>query len=177
MPLKLNIGCGPRPFHPQHDNYTGSGWTLVDKYIRDCGIENWDAEDLPYKNVDEIYSSHLLEHIPHVKVRNVLSHWYEILGEGGKLTLNVPDLEWVFKEIRKYEQGVPLDGYYNQFDGEHGLLSIIYGTESHNGEYHKGGFTKTYVEELLSSVGFKEITVSQTIDGHDMGVLFVECLK
>lgn len=172
--MKLNIGCGPLPLHPQHTEYMkGDSWVLVDKYVEDPTIKKWDATDLPVENnsIETIYASHLLEHFPHVEVASVIEHWYAKLKKGGELIINVPDLEWACKQLIKYEQGFLLSGYYNTFAGEHGLLSIFYGSESHEGEYHKAGFTMNYLTKLLFKAGFEGIDVKKDFEAHEMGVL------
>lgn len=178
---KLNLGVGPRPIHPQHLEVMKnlSEWTLVDKYVQEEGYKNWDATNLPIddNSCSEIYSSHLLEHIPHVDVPKVLSHWYAKLADGGKLTLNVPDLIWACRRLIRLYNSAPLDGYYDRFDGEHGLISIFYGSQSHEGEYHKSGYTTTSLYDLLENVGFKNITIVEFEDAHDMGILFAEAYK
>jgi ubiquinone/menaquinone biosynthesis C-methylase UbiE len=157
-----------------------SDWTLVDKFVHEKGIVNWDAETLeevPNNSVETIYASHLLEHFPHVRVPLILKRWYDVLSPGGTIILNVPDLEWVCKELLKYEQGYLLEGYYNTLQGEHGLLSIFYGSQSHEGEFHKSGYTETSITDLLSSVGFQNIFVRKEVEAHAMGCLIVEAVK
>lgn len=179
--FKLNLGCGPFPIHDQHLEVMGdlSEWILVDWYVKDDRIANWDATNLPIqdKSCDVIYASHLLEHIPHVDNIKVLTHWYNKLHSGGKLILNVPDLEWACRRLLQYEDGRLLDGYYNTFSGEHGLISIFYGSQSHDGEYHKSGYTKTFINRLLKDVGFIDIQIEQIEEAHDMGCLIVTATK
>lgn len=179
--MRLNIGVGPKPIHQQHLDIMQplSEWTLVDYYVDDPDIKKWKAEDLQVEDgsVDEIYNSHLLEHLSHVQVPTVLKHWYNKLKAGGKLTINVPNLVWAAKQLYHYSQGKLLDGYYNRFDGEHGLISIFYGSQSHEGEYHKSGYTHDYLVKLLLEAGFKDIEVRSEFDAHDMGVLIATCTK
>lgn len=197
--MYLNLGCGPvRLIHPQHkilmqDYAPFEQWTLVDLYAKEPdfdlheaskpqneSIQTWDATTLlevPDGSCKVIYSSHLLEHFPHPTIPQILQVWYTKLLPGGTVVVNVPDLAWVCKEVVKYTKGDLLQGYYDTFAGEHGLLSIIYGSESHAGEYHKGGFTKAYLERLLAEVGFVDISVEQVFDAHDMQVLLAKGKK
>jgi len=50
----------------------------------------WDANNLPDQNVDYIFSSHCLEHVPHWI--NTMDYWYEKLVYGGVLFLYLPDI-------------------------------------------------------------------------------------
>ena len=185
---RLYLGCGPGYPHQQHKDIMGDwqNWIFIDKYVdRDkipleVDFRDWNAETL-YEfsdgTVDEIYASHLLEHIPHTRVKEVLGNWYRKIKKGGKITLNVPDLQWVCLQLLKYEKGESLKGYYHQFEGEHGLLSIFYGSESHEGEYHKSGFIRKYLENILLDIGFIDVRVIKIFDAHDMGVLIATAKK
>lgn len=172
--LKLNLGCGPLPIHPQHyEIMTGEGWVLVDKYVKDDQIKNWDAEvlsEVDNRSVDAIYSSHLLEHISHTKLQDVLSQWGKKLRSGGELILNVPDLKWICRAVLRGDGS----SYYDRFWGEHGIISCLYGSQSHEGEYHKSGFTEESISFLLSSSGFVVDSIRSYVDAHDMGVLLVK---
>ena len=157
------------PFHQQHyDMFPDlDTFVWVDKYIIHPQVKQWDATvlaEVPDESCEVIYASHLLEHIEHDYIPTVLALWQKKLKTGGEIVINVPDLYWTAKQLIKYEDGYLLDGYYNTFAGEHGLLSILYGSQTHTGEYHKGGFTKRYLESL----GF---TVESQFDAHDMQVL------
>jgi hypothetical protein len=51
--------------------------------------DGFDANNLPHKNVDYIFSSHCLEHIPNWV--QTMDYWYETLKDGGVLFLYLPD--------------------------------------------------------------------------------------
>lgn len=179
---KLYIGCGPWPYHPQHLVVLKNieEWTLVDKFVDEPGVEQWDGrtlDEVPYSSVEAIYSSHTLEHFEHRLIPQVLKTWYKKLRPGGELTLNVPDLNWAARLLRKLDSGLPINRYYNQYAGEHGVLSIFYGSQSHDGEYHKSGYTRVYLQKLLEQAGFMNIEIQELEDAHDMGVLIATCKK
>lgn len=181
--MKLYIGPAAPPIHPQHLAIMGNidEWTLVDKYVICPGYKNWDGEvldEVENGTVDHIYNSHLLEHLPHVRTKKVLSLWRDKLKDGGKLTVNVPDLEWLCRQLLRHLNGNNIESnHYNSFDGERGLVVGFYGSQAHDGEYHKAGFTKPYMEKILQECGYRNITVAQLFEAHDMGCLFVEAYK
>jgi predicted SAM-dependent methyltransferase len=183
MKTKVNLGVGPRPFHPQHLQVMTNldEWILVDKYIEEPGIENWDATNLEKigdLTMEVIYASHLLEHIPHPQVPSVLYHWFRKLKVGGKLILNVPDLKWAARQIIKYENGTVLDSnVFNAFNGDNSLQDIVYGTHEHEGERHQSAYTKRSLTELLTEAGYVDIEVEEAYDAHDMGVLLATAWK
>src|SRR5258706_4921036 len=154
MKTKLNLGVGPHPFHKQHLDIMSNldEWILVDKYVYDVDIENWDAENLELigdKTMEVIYASHLLEHIPHPRVPKALYHWFRKLKIGGKLILNVPDMKWIARQVIKWEDTgnltIPIvlrAPTFDKFNGHNSLQDIIYGTHARDGEMHNSGYTK-----------------------------------
>jgi len=50
--------------------------------------DKWDAMNLPGDNVDYIFSSHCLEHLPNWV--DAMNYWYDILRPGGILFLYLP---------------------------------------------------------------------------------------
>lgn len=182
MKKKLCLGSAEPPIHPQHLQVMNDyhNWQLVDLYVDDPEVMKMDAktlDEVPDNYLDHIYASHLLEHIPHVELYSVFSVWKEKLGEGGILTINVPDLAWTARQILKFEAGQLLTGVYSDFEGDRGLQSILYGTHAHEGERHQSGFTRRSLYEWLEGMGFKKIKIEEVEDAHDMGVLIARCQK
>ena len=181
--MKLYLGPAHPPIHPQHLEVMGdvNEWTFVDKYVTFPGYKQWDAmklDEVPNGSVEKIYNSHLLEHLPHPQVPTVLKVWYDKLQSGGELIINVPDLEWLCEQLLNYIHGGVIESrHYVQFSGDNGLVSCFYGTQSHEGEYHKSGYYKAQIEELLKEAGFVNISVVKKHEAHDMGCLIVHCNK
>lgn len=186
----LYVGVGPYPIHQQHKDVMdelGGDWDYIDKYVDQPGTLKYDAFALPYLNgtIHAIYASHLLEHIAHTEIKGLLSHWYALLKNGGILYINVPDLEWAcwtFLNVLLAErQGNQVTGYYNKsidFDEhEHNFLQIFYGSQAHDGEYHKCGFTTESMIKLLKGIGFKNISIKKQFEAHEIGCLIVKAEK
>jgi len=179
---KYNLGCGPLPIHPQHYSVmiNPDEWTLVDKYIDDPQIENWDATDLSQiadNFAEEIYSSHLLEHISHTRLQEVLALWYRKLVGGGRLTVNVPDLVWACERLLKMENGQLVEGDFSTWLGERNVWEIFYGTHSHEGEHHGAGFTESFLRDLLEKVGFRNVVIKKEMEAHNMRCLIATAIK
>jgi len=81
MGIKLDIGSS--------ENGARDGFVEIDIKL------DHDVLDLPYaeKTVEEIYSSHILEHLSFSDVRDALRHWFALLEPGGKLYLAIPDFD------------------------------------------------------------------------------------
>ena len=100
-PLKLNLGCGPHHL---------DGWLNIDSNPGEDPDVVADVTDLSMfedNSVEEIYASHILEHID-VRVP-VLPEWARVLRPGGTITIIVPDIIATFFAVRRggYMAGIP----------------------------------------------------------------------
>jgi predicted SAM-dependent methyltransferase len=50
---------------------------------------------LPENCADEIYASHLIEHLPQHRAPELLTKWHKTLKHGGKIVMETPDLRWL----------------------------------------------------------------------------------
>ena len=64
-------------------------WSFPGSIIIEPNINNLDAMNIPYENLDYIFSSHCLEHINNWV--NVLDYWKSKLKHGGIIFLYLPD--------------------------------------------------------------------------------------
>jgi predicted SAM-dependent methyltransferase len=183
--IRLYLGCAMPPFHEQHLEIMGNPgeWLWVDKFIDHPNVKKWDAElltEVEDSTVEKIYASHLVEHFPHPKVPGILRTWYKKLKVGGELLINVPDMRWIAEQVLRYDSGQMIESeHYYEWEGEHGMQQIIYGSHAHSGEIHSAGFTKATLTELLEKAGFSssDIDVKRNFDAHDMGILFAKAQK
>lgn len=138
--MNLHLGCG-RIKLPDFINIDIRQTEAADL------IEN--IAELPsFKNdsVSLIYASHVLEHFGRLEYLEVLKRWYEVLSEGGKLRLSVPDLKKVFYQ---YSKGMPLKD----------LWGFLYGGQSHEFNFHLVGFDFETLRDDLIEVGFKNVRI------------------
>jgi predicted SAM-dependent methyltransferase len=141
-PIKLNVGSGEYPVE---------GYVNIDKYYDKADVKA-DALHLPYENesVQEVLSSHLLEHFNKFEVKSALMEWYRVLKYGGKLVLEVPDFESIVQ-------------HWLDTDDKLGFaMDTIFGLQTRDGEEHKIGFTKDILRDLLLDVGFTDFEMSNT---------------
>lgn len=155
---KLNLGCG---------DFKKEGYINADKFNSNADI-NFDARKFPYddEQFSEIYSSHMLEHFSRHEVMKVINECYRTLKWGGKLVLDVPDLEWVVKNwLNKPEK-----------DRWEFPIDTIFGLQTNDGEEHRYGFTKESLRKHLSDAGFKEIMIKNHWS-HDQECIYAEAVK
>lgn len=146
--MRLDIGCGKEP----KTSFVG-----VDLYTEaTIKAAMW---LLPFEDdsVDEIFSSHALEHIPKKYVPITLAEWFRVLSPGGIVTLRVPCLEWCCKHWLETKT----DGWD---------MDVIFGNQDHDGEFHKTGFWKDRLFRLVIDAGFTVVDYNE-IETHNQKTL------
>jgi predicted SAM-dependent methyltransferase len=176
--IKLYIGCGPLPIHSQHLKIIDDSWTLIDSFVEDEAIVKMDARDLKYgdNTVSHVYSSHLLEHVSHHDVHAMLQEWLRVLVPGGRVTINVPDIEWASRTLISMVDGKKHES--KLYVTPHEVIQMImYGSQIHDGEYHKSGYTDFTLLKYLEDAGFIDIIVDKKYEAHEMGCLIANATK
>lgn len=156
-PVKFNMGAGRDLF----DGYIAVDLNSPTAHIR----EDITTLELPENCADEILASHILEHILHIKVPELLSKWYKTLKPDGKLVIECPDLE-----------AMAID-FVNGDDNARYIDTIaIFGISANNitdktlkdgtSSVHLWGYYPKVLSELLRSVGFNNIIQEEPVGQH-----------
>ena len=169
--LYLNIGCGDSRY---------DGLINIDKFIRGKDVLPADALYLPFKpcTVDILYSAHSLEHLPIREGKRALKEWYKVLKPGGRLVLELPDLEAICRNIL-YSPSPEHHKWY---------LYTLFGfqIDPRNpdtleaprdlGQFHLSGYTKTSLALELTQLGFK-IDEFVYCDGFNTPSMHIDAIK
>jgi predicted SAM-dependent methyltransferase len=139
--LKLNLGSGHVPLEGfiNIDQRKLPGVDIV------SGIER-----LPFQSgeVDEIFSSHVIEHFPQEQLRrDLLPYFFSLLKPGGQLRSVVPDAQAM---IDAYQSG---EYSFSQ------LKEVTFGGQDYYGDFHYNMLTPEIFSNLLQEAGFHEIQV------------------
>lgn len=150
QPIKFNMGCG----RDRIDGYLG-----VDMHSDTADIKQDIMKlDLPEQCADEIFASHVIEHIPQHRAPKVLEKWLATLKDGGMLVMETPDLAGLCKD-------------YLEQDGadQHMTAMCIYGAhvdritpetqEKGALSPHLWGYTPKSLADLCIAVGFKGVNI------------------
>jgi GT2 family glycosyltransferase len=145
--IKLNLGCG---------GVSIPGYIGVDKFdSRAHIVMDVTNLELPENSVEEIQSLHMLEHISPYKVTDLLKSWLRILKPGGKLVLELPNIEELCKD---FVSGTKAERY--------GILNCFFcplnttgtGDPNEATSPHLWGWYPEILEEHLRWAGFDRIT-------------------
>ena len=138
MEVNLNLGCG---------DFKLDGYINID--CREevnpdicCRIENLSYEP---ETVDEIYASHILEHLALQDARVMLGRFHSWLKKSGFLSIVVPNLTIVC-------------GFIADGDTHDALWNWLFGTKSSlMPQRHQWGYTQITLEDELRRAKFSEI--------------------
>jgi autotransporter strand-loop-strand O-heptosyltransferase len=136
--IRLNLGCG---------NDIRPGYINIDKYNNTGKVDlNCDINDLPFENetVDEIYLSHVFEHIGINDIYKTVEEWKRVLAVDGILDIRVPNLEL---EVKIWLNASD--------DTKWSEVHRIFGSQSHPGNTHLCGFNTGSLKWLLERLGLK----------------------
>lgn len=122
--MKLDLGAGP---------------VSPDGFIPIGHRHGSEIYPLPFadESVDEVRSSHALEHFPKAIVPKVLAEWVRVLKKGGRIRIAVPDFA---KIAENYTNGVaqPTEGY-------------VLGGQIDADDFHKALFDKDRLRQLMAA--------------------------
>lgn len=156
----LHVGCGTAPLPPAYAGMQEVRLDIDPAVKPDVVGSILDIPLLP-GTVDMVYCSHNLEHVAEHEVPLALSEFYRVLKHGGKLVLDVPDVQAVAEAIPK----VGLHGtLYTAPCGPVTPADVLYGLRSAvaggNEFYaHKSGFTQDTLQDTLTKAQFKDVSV------------------
>ena len=168
QPIKFNMGCG-RDRLP--------GYLGVDMHSDTADIKQDIMKlDLPEQCADEIFASHVIEHIPQHRAPQVLEKWLNTLKDGGMLVLETPDLAGLCKDYLEQEGA-----------DQHMTAMCIYGAhvdritpetqEKGALSPHLWGYTPKSLSDLCTTVGFKDIKILPVTGQHPGKNFRLEAVK
>lgn len=145
--MKLNLGCGQKKKR---------GYTNID-IERKAGDLVHSVVRLPFFDdcsVDEILCIHLIEHLSFKEAEDAFQEWFRILKHGAKITIESPDFEVLCREFLYTDK---VSRWYSYKRTWHPLIKHFYGNQRSIGQFHKSGYTKERLEDLLTMYGFRQI--------------------
>jgi len=107
---------------------------------------------------DEIYASHVLEHIPMQGTLPALQGLFRILKPGGKLMISVPDLETLCR-LFTHPQLDKMSRFH--------VMTMMFGAQSDAHDFHYIGLNFEFLSEFLASAGFSGIERIRSFDLFD----------
>jgi predicted SAM-dependent methyltransferase len=162
--VKLHLGCGGvrwkdfvnvdlYPADPERADSSRSG--CVADVFADVR-----ALALPEGYIDEIFSSHTLEHFPRYIALEMLRDWHRMLKRGGTMVIEMPDFVrcvlWLLHPNPKKRLAAKNQFYGNQWDG----LDF---------ETHRYVWSASEFKRELLAMGFSKVHVTHRTETHYRG--------
>lgn len=141
-PLRLHIG-GQTPM---------VGWKILDivpgkhvDFVGDCV----NLSQFKDNTVDEIYLSHVLEHLGHQgEFVTSLNEFFRVLKGGGILSIGVPDMHALCEIFLSANDNVGL---------KFGVVNILFGGQQNAYDFHRCGFDESLLTHFLRVSGFSDL--------------------
>lgn len=135
--VALNVGCG-------HNLIPGAINCDLHNPSADRQIDCTALEDFENETVDLIESHHMIEHLSFDEAERAIAEWCRVLKVGATLVITCPDLPEVLRLWLSSSRHA--DRRY--------ASRMIYGSQEHPGMFHRSGYDRRHLRELLDQCGF-----------------------
>ena len=127
------------------------GWKILNiqkkQYVDFVG-DITDLSQFEENSIEEIYASHVFEHVEHKNIMRTLKGIFRVLKDNGKFYISVPDMDYLFKII--LNNNAPLKVKLH-------IMKIIFGGQEDDYDFHYFGYTLQILSAFLKETGFKKI--------------------
>ena len=179
--VKRNGLINAKRYNPNIKLNLGSGGVSYDKFLSvdmydkraqvKMDITKLDFED---SSVSEILASHVFEHLNPYHVSDILKEWCRVLKPGGKIVMEMPDIE---KCCKRFATATKAERY--------GIMNVIYGSVNTTGDGgpdnitspHLFGWWPEALYDHMVGAGFMNIKFMDEQIPHPMDNFRVEAYK
>ncbi len=141
-PLRLHIG-GQKAL---------PGWKILDiapgpdvDFVGDCT----DLSQFESNSLDELYLSHVLEHLGHgAPCAQTLAGFFRVLKPGGVLSVAVPDMRSLCEIFLSPHAGPGV---------RLGVINILFGGQKNAHDFHRNAFDEDLLRYFLQASGFTAV--------------------
>lgn len=165
--IKLNLGSAGTDY-PEYlsvDLYDKRAHILMD-------ITKLDFDD---ESVEEILASHIFEHLNPYHVQGILDKWFRVLKPGGKLIMEMPNIEELCRRFTTTNDRLKRYGILNAIFGSVNTTDV--GGPDEITSPHLFGWWPESVHEFLSGAGFINIEFMEEKIPHPESNFRVEAVK
>ena len=127
------------------------GWHILNIQKKDGADFIGDISDLSQfkdDSIDEIYASHVFEHIKYIDTKKTLLGIRRVLVKGGKFYISVPDMDVLFKQFLDKKSDAKMKIH---------IIRMIFGGQTDEHDFHYFGWNFELLQGILKNVGFKDV--------------------
>ena len=114
-----------------------------------------DLSQFEDESIDEIYASHVVEHIDQKNIKKTLKGINRVLKNDGKFYISVPDLDILCRIF--IEKTAPLKVKFH-------VMRMMFGGQIDEFDYHYFGWNYEFLNSYLIEAGFKKNEKVKTFD-------------
>ena len=153
--LRLNVGCGAKPME---------GYTNVD-VVEGEGVDIVSSCcDLPFdaRSVDEVYSTHMAEHLTRSELAAFAAECYRILKPGGRIYLVAPDFETLLGVYFDQQNNESIEVEDFPISPLDWLDNALFARHLHRTDYHKQGIYKSKLLKVFQNFELHQVVKQGT---------------
>ena len=127
------------------------GWKILNIQKKEGVDFIGDISDLSQfddNSIEEIYASHVLEHVAQKKVEKTLKEIHRVLVQNGKFYVSVPDMDLLCKIFIDPKAPQPV---------KWSVMRIMFGGQTDDYDFHYFGWNHQFMKDFLFKTGFKKI--------------------
>jgi len=147
-PLKVHLGPGQRNYIP--------GWVNVDANFLTAKIDVWaNLEDpLPFRDasVSQVYSFHVMEHLPDFALAGHFREMYRVLEPGGTIRVGGPNADSACRKLLENDAA-----WFPDFPDKRSSTGGRFVNFVFCRNEHFTALTRSYLEELAADAGFRDL--------------------
>ncbi|HEY4370674.1 MAG TPA: methyltransferase domain-containing protein [Burkholderiales bacterium] len=99
-------------------------------------------------SIDEIYASHVLEHVPQGSVDPTLAGIHRVLKPGGRFLVSVPDMDVLCRTFIDPALTLPVRFH---------VMRMMFGGQVDPDDFHCFGWNFEFMQDFLRRAGFGEV--------------------
>ena len=99
-------------------------------------------------SIDEIYASHIVEHVNQKNIKKTLSGIYRVLATKGKVYISVPDMDVLCRIF--IAKDAPIKVKFH-------IMRMMFGGQTDEFDFHYFGWNLEFLKEYLLIAGFTKI--------------------
>ena len=145
--MKLNIGGEKKK----------EGWKILNIQKKKDVDFIGDISDLSQfkdNSIDEIYASHIVEHVDQNKIKLTLKGIYRVLKDNGKFYISVPDMN-VLCSLYMAKDAPKKVKFH--------AMRMMFGGQTDKYDYHYFGWNYDFLKDYIEDAGFKNIKKVKSI--------------
>ena len=107
-----------------------------------------DLSQFEDNSIDEIYASHIVEHVNQKNIKKTLSGIYRVLATKGKVYISVPDMDVLCRIF--IAKDAPIKVKFH-------IMRMMFGGQTDEFDFHYFGWNLEFLKEYLLIAGFTKI--------------------